>query len=62
MLKIIGYDDKNKQVMVDGVIARHWNIFRDLLTLADITNVSCDIVSLAHNCAVLRLMHIRFMI
>lgn len=60
MSKINGYDDKNKRVMVDGVIARHWNIFRDLSMLADITSVSRDIVNLAHNCAILRLVHIRF--
>lgn len=56
MSKINGYDDKNKRVVVD-IIARHWNIFRDLLMLADITNVSRDIVNLAHNCAILRLVH-----
>lgn len=59
MSKINGCDDKNKRVVVD-IIARHWNIFRDLLMLADITNVSRDIVHLAHNCAILRPVHIRF--
>lgn len=46
MSKIIGYDGKNKRAVTDGVIARHWSIFRDLLMLAE---TSRDIGSLVRS-------------